>query len=160
MILYTSAFETPLGAFSIAVDESGGLIASAFGRPDQLFLPSGPNTLAPDERRTRAARGQLREYFSGRRRKFSLPLALRGTPFQNRVWALLGGIPFGETRSYGEIAKVLKSSPRAVGRAVGANPFCPVVPCHRIIGADGSLTGFAFGLGAKTWLLRHEGVAC
>jgi methylated-DNA-[protein]-cysteine S-methyltransferase len=72
------------------------------------------------------------------------------------VWHELKSIPFGQTRSYGEIAKKLKSSPRAVGRAVGANPLCPIVPCHRVIGADGSLTGFAFGLKIKRQLLDRE----
>jgi methylated-DNA-[protein]-cysteine S-methyltransferase len=158
MNLYTSTFDTPLGAFSVSVDESGALVASTFGKPSNLSLPPGSHKLEPDERRTRAAREQLTAYFSGKLRTFSLPLAPRGTPFQNRVWSLLSKIPFGSTRSYGDIAAALKSSARAVGGAVGSNPYCPVVPCHRIIGSDGSLTGFAFGLDTKIWLLKHEGI--
>ena len=160
MNLYTSAFETPLGPFSFAVDEDGALVASTFGKPSRLSLPAGSHNLEPDEKRTRAARDQLTAYFSGKLQKFSLALSPRGIPFQNRVWAQLSKIPFGSTRSYGNIATALKSSPRAVGGAVGSNPYCPVIPCHRIIGSDGSLTGFAFGLDAKIWLLKHEGIPC
>jgi methylated-DNA-[protein]-cysteine S-methyltransferase len=160
MILHTSTFPTPLGVFSVAVDEAGSLVASAFGGASRLSLPSGAHEIQPSESRTRAAREQLTEYFSGGRRKFSLALATRGTPFQNRVWGLLAEVPFGSTRSYGDLAKVLKSSARAVGGAVGSNPYCPVVPCHRILGSDGSLTGFGFGLDAKIWLLKHEGIPC
>ena len=158
MNLYTSTFNTPLGGFSVAVDEAGSLVASTFGRTSRLSLPAGSHKIESSESRTRAARDQLTEYFSGRRRDFSLALSSRGTPFQKRVWGLLVKIPFGSARSYGDIAKALKSSARAVGGAVGSNPCCPVVPCHRIIGSDGSLTGFAFGLDTKVWLLKHEGI--
>ena len=160
MTLYTSTFSSPLGVFSVAVDESGALFASTFGMPSNLPFPPAPPNVEPDEKRTRAAREQLIAYFSGRRREFSLAISPRGTPFQNRVWALLSRIPFGSTRSYGDLARTLGSSPRAIGGAVGSNPCCPVVPCHRIIGSDGSLTGFAFGLDTKIWLLRHEGIPC
>ncbi len=101
---------------------------------------------------------QLNEYFKGKRRQFDLPLAPEGTPFQKRVWKALQTIRCGETKSYGQIAKSVKNSKasRAVGAANRENPICIIVPCHRVIGADGKLTGYAGGLKAKQWLLRHE----
>ena len=107
----------------------------------------------------REAAKQLDEYFSGKRRQFELPLQLRGTEFQRRVWNALTKIPFGETRSYSHLARDIgnPSACRAVGLANGRNPIAVIVPCHRVIGADGSLTGFGGGLPRKQWLLRHEG---
>ena len=98
------------------------------------------------------------EYFCGARRSFHLPLAPEGTPFQLRVWQALSTIPYGETLSYGELARRLGVSggARAVGLANGANPLPIVVPCHRVIGASGSLTGYGGGLERKTWLIDHE----
>ena len=106
-----------------------------------------------------AAVRQLQEYFAGTRRKFDLPLKMQGTEFQQRVWRELTQIPFGETRSYGQLAKRLgnPNGSRAVGLANGRNPIAVIVPCHRVIGADGSLTGFGGGLDRKQWLLTHEG---
>jgi len=104
------------------------------------------------------AKCQLAEYFAGTRQLFALPLAPAGTDFQRRVWAALATIPFGETRSYAEIAEQLrcKGGQRAVGAANGKNPIAIVVPCHRVIGSDGRLTGYAGGIGRKQWLLAHE----
>ncbi|HEY2684619.1 MAG TPA: methylated-DNA--[protein]-cysteine S-methyltransferase [Steroidobacteraceae bacterium] len=104
---------------------------------------------------------QLQEYFAGKRRHFELPLKFNGTEFQRRVWQLLTEIPFGETRTYGQLARQLDnpSACRAVGLANGKNPIAVIVPCHRVIGADGSLTGFGGGLPRKEWLLSHEGFA-
>ncbi len=105
------------------------------------------------------ARDQLDEYFSGDRRSFDLPLAPRGTDFQQRVWLRLREIPYGVTRSYGDVAAELGLEPgasRAVGLANGANPLSIVVPCHRVVGADGSLTGFGGGLERKRFLLDLE----
>lgn len=104
------------------------------------------------------AREQLGAYFAGERTAFDLPLAARGTPFQERVWAALRGIPFGETISYLELARRIgdAAAVRAVGAANGRNPLSIVVPCHRVIGADGSLTGFGGGIERKRWLLAHE----
>lgn len=101
---------------------------------------------------------QLREYFSGKRSRFELPLDFQGTEFQKKVWSALLTIPFGETRSYTEIAVQIGSpnAVRAVGAANGRNPLSIVAPCHRVIGASGGLTGFAGGLAAKQWLLRLE----
>jgi methylated-DNA-[protein]-cysteine S-methyltransferase len=107
-----------------------------------------------------AARAQLTAYFAGELTVFSLPLAARGTPFQERVWAALRDIGLGETISYAELARRVgqPAAVRAVGGANARNPLPIVVPCHRVIGADGSLTGFGGGVERKRWLLRHEGV--
>jgi methylated-DNA-[protein]-cysteine S-methyltransferase len=106
-----------------------------------------------------AARAQLAEYFAGERTAFSLPLAARGTPFQECVWAALRDIGFGETISYAELARrvAAPAAVRAVGGANARNPLSVVVPCHRVVGADGSLTGFGGGIERKRWLLQHEG---
>jgi methylated-DNA-[protein]-cysteine S-methyltransferase len=105
-----------------------------------------------------AARRQLGEYFAGRRTTFDLPLDLSGTPFQLQVWNALTRIPFGTTLSYGELARRVGSpnGSRAVGAANGRNPVAIVVPCHRVIGANGDLTGFGGGMARKEWLLKHE----
>lgn len=104
---------------------------------------------------------QLNEYFAGRRNQFSIPLDPRGTPFQQQVWLLLRQIPYGETRTYGQLAQQLgqPTASRAVGAANGRNPLSIVVPCHRVIGASGKLTGFAGGLATKQRLLDLEGNA-
>lgn len=103
---------------------------------------------------------QIKEYLAGERTAFTLPLAPSGTPFQLQVWEIIGQIPWGKTMTYGAIARLLgqSSKARAVGGAARANPLPVVIPCHRVIGADGSLTGFACGLGMKELLLRREGV--
>jgi methylated-DNA-[protein]-cysteine S-methyltransferase len=104
------------------------------------------------------ARGQLEDYFAGRRTSFDLSLRRHGTAFQLAVWDELGRIPFGQTRTYGELAAGLgrPAAARAVGAANGRNPFCVVVPCHRLIGAGGGLVDYAAGLRVKSWLLAHE----
>lgn len=106
------------------------------------------------------AERQLGEYFAGTRTAFDLPLAPRGSRFQLAVWAELTRIPFGETASYGQVALALGKSmvaSRAVGLANGRNPISIIIPCHRVIGADGSMTGYGWGVERKEWLLRHEG---
>lgn len=103
----------------------------------------------------------LERYFSGQRPEpGELPLAPRGTDFQQRVWKLLENIPYGQTRTYGELARCLgeRMSAQAVGQAVGRNPIAIILPCHRVLGAGGKLTGFSAGLPAKQWLLQHEGI--
>jgi methylated-DNA-[protein]-cysteine S-methyltransferase len=159
---YIDSFFTPTGAFSVAVDDTGALVATAFG--DRKSLRSRLKCqchLIDDTFKTRGAREQVQEYFSGQRASFELRLAPAGTKFQQRVWTALQRIPFGKTRSYGELAASLKKpgAARAVGRANATNPICLIIPCHRVIGADGSLTGFAFGEGIKRKLLAHEGAA-
>jgi methylated-DNA-[protein]-cysteine S-methyltransferase len=104
---------------------------------------------------------QLAEYFAGARLAFDLPLWLEGTPFQRSVWAALCRIPPGETRSYGALAASLgDAGARAAGAAIACNPVSIVVPCHRVVGADGRLTGYAGGVAAKRWLLEHERRMC
>jgi methylated-DNA-[protein]-cysteine S-methyltransferase len=103
-----------------------------------------------------AACTQLTEYFAGARYTFDVPLALEGTPFQRAVWAALGEIPYSETRSYGDVARRVGSAPRAVGNANGRNPVALIVPCHRVVGAQGALVGYGGGLSVKAWLLAHE----
>ncbi len=107
------------------------------------------------------ALGQVRGYLAGSRRQFQLPLELGGTDFQRAVWQHLLTIPFGETASYGEVAVAIgrPRAVRAVGAANGRNPISIIVPCHRVLGSDGSLTGYGGGLWRKEWLLRHEGWA-
>jgi methylated-DNA-[protein]-cysteine S-methyltransferase len=112
-----------------------------------------------DETVSSPARRQLREYCRGARTAFELELAPKGTPFQQEVWRALQRVPFGETRSYRDLAIAIRrpSAVRAVGAANGQNPICIVVPCHRVIGSDGSLTGYAFGLEQKRRQLEFEG---
>lgn len=107
----------------------------------------------------RAACQQLAEYFAGGRRTFDLPLDLRGSDFQRRVWGAIAAIPYGATASYGAVAAAAGApgAARAAGRACGANPVAIVIPCHRVLAADGGLHGFGGGLAAKGWLLAHEG---
>lgn len=132
-------------------EEEGALTGLYFGR---LSRPGeeGPTALLEETAR------QLREYFAGQRREFSLPLSPRGTAFQRQVWEALCTIPYGETRSYGEIARQIGSPKacRAVGMANHRNPISIVIPCHRVVGAHGTLTGYGGGLAAKEFLLRLE----
>jgi methylated-DNA-[protein]-cysteine S-methyltransferase len=153
--LYWHEIDSPIGRLLLAGD--GDSIT-------QVCFQSGPRPLrAPggwvhDAAPFRAAIAQLGEYFAGRRRAFDLPLAPRGTEFQRRVWRELTAIPYGKTISYGELARRIgkPSASRAVGLANGANPLPVIVPCHRVIGADGSLTGFGGGLPIKRKLLALE----
>ena len=155
-LFHFSTFRTPAGEFSVAVDTAGAVAATAFGGKRALGARLRKGKLVANPGRTAAARAQVDAWFAGRRRSFTVRLAPAGTPFQRRVWEALRRIPHGQTRSYGDIARALKSSPRAVGRANATNPICLFVPCHRVIGADGSLTGFAFGEARKRKLLAHE----
>jgi methylated-DNA-[protein]-cysteine S-methyltransferase len=134
---------------------------------DELTALYLPNAEVADAPRTRAsdvlalAGDQLREYFAGHRRAFDIPLRPAGTGFQQIVWQALCAIPFGVTRSYGEIAAAIgrPAASRAVGAANGKNPIAIIVPCHRVIGSNGTLTGYGGGLPTKRWLLAHEGAA-
>jgi len=124
------------------------------------YLPAG-NEQAPKTPLAKEAVRQLRAYLKDAALTFVLPLAVTGTPFQRKVWREIVAIPPGHTTSYGELAKAIKSAPRAVGGACGANPYPLVVPCHRVIAADGGLGGFArqrdgLLLDIKSWLLEHE----
>lgn len=147
--------DSPLGPLTLMVDADGhlsGLFTDAQRHfPDAAALGEADDTVAAD------AVAQLGEYFAGSRTVFDLTLAPRGSAFQRRVWAALAAIPSGQTRTYGELARELGSAARAVGGAVGRNPISIVVPCHRVIGTNGTLTGYAGGTERKRWLLAHEG---
>ncbi|WP_300449461.1 methylated-DNA--[protein]-cysteine S-methyltransferase [Accumulibacter sp.] len=126
------------------------------------FLPAGVE-MAPENALAEEAMRQLAAYLADPEMPFELPLRPAGTPFQRRVWQQIAAIPTHRTRSYGDIARVLHSAPRAVGQACGANPYPLVVPCHRVLAAGGGLGGFArqnggFLLDVKRWLLAHESV--
>jgi len=156
---YYDSFSTPVGDFAIATDANGAVLATAFGGLVELRERFAADEVIHDPARVAPARREVEEYFAGRRESFTLKLAPSGTPFQQSVWAALQRIPFGETRSYGQLAAELGNpgASRAVGRANATNPIALIVPCHRVIGSDGSLTGFAFGEEIKHWLLAHEG---
>ena len=156
MIAYTSTFSTAFGPFSIAVTDTGGLLATAFGKLDSLRTRLVAENWIQDDKRAAAARRQIADYLLGNRSSFDLPLSAAGTPFQQRVWTALRDIPRGETRSYGQLAKKLRTSARAIGRANATNPICLIVPCHRVIGSNGKLTGYGGGIERKKFLLEFE----
>jgi methylated-DNA-[protein]-cysteine S-methyltransferase len=147
--MYSALLPSPIGPLYVEGDEHG--LTKLY--TDGHRLHAGAR---PDDGRFEAVAAQLGEYFAGTRRTFDLPLSEHGTAFELRVWAALREIPYGETRSYGELARELSSVARAVGRANGRNQLSIIVPCHRVIGADGSLTGYAGGLDAKRALLELE----
>lgn len=158
MTLASTALATPVGALTLVAAEEGLVAVLWPGAEEAARVPLPATAADADHPVLRAAAVQLAQYFAGTRRAFDLPLAPRGTPFQRRVWEALRAIPFGEKRSYAEIARALDASAavRAVGAANGRNPISIVIPCHRVIGSTGALTGFAGGLAAKQWLLAHE----
>ncbi len=160
-VYYLSRFDSPCGPLATLVREDGAVVRIEFVRGRALLDRIARRArLVEDEERTAPVRRQLDEYFARRREEFDLTLAPEGTPFELEVWNELRRIPYGHTRSYGEMARALghPNGARAVGRANGANPIPIVVPCHRVIGADGSLTGFGGGLEAKRILLELEGL--
>jgi len=140
------------------VAESDALVAILWEGDDPARVPLPALVDTPDHPVLCETARQLDEYFAGKRKAFDLPLAFRGTAFQRAVWSALLRIPFGETSSYGRIARELDrpNAARAVGAANGRNPISIVAPCHRVIGANGALTGFAGGLAAKEALLALE----
>ena len=145
----TIFIKTPLGIAKIKGDEDG---VSSISIADEGIVSNDIPTVL------QAAVQQLNDYFEGTRTHFDLKLNLEGTDFQKKVWRELENIPFGKTMSYLELSKKLGDvkAIRAVAAANGKNPLWIVVPCHRVIGSDGSLTGYAGGLGRKKWLLEHE----
>ncbi len=164
--LYWTSIDSPRGACVLLATEAGICWTGTPGTP----IEEGMNWL---QRRTtiehliegeqiaplQQAAGELRRYFSGESLQFSCQLDLQGTPFQLMVWQELTRIPYGETRSYSDIAQIIghPKAVRAVGAANGANPVAVIVPCHRVIGSNGSLTGYGGGLPTKAWLLSLEG---
>lgn len=152
-------FDSPLGLFT-AVEHDAGLAAVYMAEHKRRpALETFGDAVFPSASRVLDATAeQLGEYFAGVRRSFSLPLAPVGSEFQHRVWAALREIPYGELRTYGQLAASLgdPSMAQAVGAANGRNPISIVVPCHRVVGSDGSLTGYAGGLERKQFLLELE----
>ena len=146
--------DTPLGWFCMTGSESA--ITEAHWIAEEDAVVGSVGGLVPWKR---MAENQLREYFQGKRASFTLPLAPRGTEFQQAVWSRLLRIPKGTTKTYLALAEELGGAERArpVGSAIGDNPLLLLIPCHRVIGSDGTLTGYAGGLSSKEWLLEHEG---
>ncbi|GGV14415.1 hypothetical protein GCM10010260_62000 [Streptomyces filipinensis] len=151
---------SPLGDLLLTGSvSSSGLTLTSLGMPGQRGAP-GVHAQVREDGPFAEAHRQLDAYFAGRRTRFELPLTTGGTPFQRAVWKSLDDIPYGTTASYGELGARLgvpRAELRAVGRALGANPLLLVRPCHRVIGADGALRGYAGGVERKRWLLTHEG---
>lgn len=163
MKVYVEEMESPAGRILFAVDEGGDLTLLKFAEGDyektaEEELERLGFEIHRDPEKTAKAREQLDEYVAGERRAFDLPLSFIGSEWQKAVWGALTRIPYGETRSYGEIAAMIghPKAARAVGRANATNRIPLVVPCHRVIGANGKLTGFAGGMHLKTRLLEHE----
>jgi len=157
--LATATLDTPIGGLRLAAT-GAGLAAVLFPNQKDASFPKREGSAKARAHLDKAA-AALDRYFEGKLTDFSgLTLAAEGTAFQKSVWAALARIPFGETRSYADIARAIGNprAMRAVGLANGKNPLPIVVPCHRVIGADGSLTGFGGGLPAKKWLLEFEGI--
>ncbi|TFJ95285.1 molybdenum cofactor biosynthesis protein MoaE [Platysternon megacephalum] len=154
---------TPLGDLLVVAEDGALIVTHLPGQDDhgRGTDPGTPLTNGPTSAALIAAREQLTEYFAGERATFELPLRPTGTAWQHQVWRALLDIPSGHTWTYGQLAAHLgrPTSSRAVGLANGRNPLGVIVPCHRVVGASGHLTGYAGGLPNKLWLLRHEGVA-
>ncbi len=146
---------TPIGPLTLVVDAEALVAVITDG---QRHAPGPQAWGSADPTAASEAVDQLTQYFAGLRTSFALPLAAAGSDFQQRVWAVIAQIPFGQTRTYGQLADLLGApgAARAVGAATGRNPLSIVVPCHRVVGASGSLTGYAGGLDRKRWLLQHE----
>jgi methylated-DNA-[protein]-cysteine S-methyltransferase len=157
MTTYFTYLDTPIGTLLIAGDDDA-ITRISFARDGAPDRPEAG--WIRDDTRFDDASTQLLEYFAGKRREFTLPLRPQGTEFQRKVWKVLLDIPFGETRSYGWLAMAIgnPAASRAVGAANGANPIPIVVPCHRVIGTSGALTGFGGGIPVKKFLLELEGV--
>lgn len=150
--MYCDYINTPIGLLKF--------MASNIGVNEVTFCAYKSNSILKNDI-TENCKQQLNEYFIGNRKEFDLPLDPQGSTFQKSVWLCLSTIPYGELLSYGDIAKMINNpkASQAVGGANGKNPISIIVPCHRVIGANGTLTGYAGGLERKLWLLKHENVA-
>jgi methylated-DNA-[protein]-cysteine S-methyltransferase len=149
---------TPLGQLKLVASDRG-LAAVLWENDDPRRVRLGPLVEDPNNKILKEAEKELHAYFEGKLTKFTVPLDFKGTDFQKNVWTALLTIPFGETRSYAEIARQIgkPGASRAVGAANGRNPISIIAPCHRVLGSNGRLTGFAAGLEAKDELLKLEG---
>jgi len=150
--IFISYVESPIGTIEIKADEQS-ILSVLFKDTNKVETSFSENEIS------RNGKQQLSDYFASERKEFNLPLQLSGTDFQNKVWTELQVIPYGKTISYLQLAKNLGDPKciRAAGTANGKNPFAIVVPCHRVIGSNGDLIGYAGGLWRKQWLLEHEG---
>ena len=151
---YAAKLKTPFAVLGLRTD-AGAVTTLA-------YLPSTERALAPRDAIAEKALRELESYLRDPEFRFTVPLAPAGTPFQKRVWAALAEIPLGQSRTYGEVARLVRSAPRAIGQACGANRIALIIPCHRVVGAMGSLGGFmnaedGHPLAIKRWLLQHEG---
>ena len=155
MPTYCAVVDSPIGALTLASD---GEALTALLPPGHRGVAAIAAVAVVDEAPLRPVTDQLDAYFSGELVDFEITVRPRGTPFQQDVWAYLRTIPYGATSTYGEIAATIgrPAAARAVGAANGANPISIVIPCHRVVGASGGLTGYAGGLSAKGWFLLHE----
>jgi methylated-DNA-[protein]-cysteine S-methyltransferase len=150
MKTYTSYYKSPIGSIEICATDQGIVTSVLFVESEAR--PSSGNAVIEDSKK------QLDEYFQGERKEFSLPYELLGTDFQKAIWNKLKSIEYGKTMSYSELAEKLKNpkGARAVGNTNGKNCLLLILPCHRVVGQDGNLTGYAGGLWRKKWLLEHE----
>jgi methylated-DNA-[protein]-cysteine S-methyltransferase len=151
---FAAKLRTPFAVLGIRT-ENGAVIGVE-------YLPHAERAAAPADAVAARLAAELERYLRDPRTRFTVPLAPRGTAFQRRVWDAIAAIPIGESRTYGEIAHAVRSAPRAVGQACGANPLALVVPCHRVVGSRGALGGFMHAaagdpVAIKRWLLAHEG---
>jgi methylated-DNA-[protein]-cysteine S-methyltransferase len=149
--VYTDYFDSPIGLIEFKASELG-ITQLIFCGPQRINIKTNEIT--------NCCKQQLKEYFSSKRQEFDLPLDAKGTDFQLQVWANLTKIRYGETLTYLDIAKLVNrpKGSQAVGGANGRNPISVIVPCHRVLGSNGSLTGYAGGIERKLWLLKHEGI--
>lgn len=154
--LYYQQYPCPIGTLHIYADEN--YLKAVLFKPWDKVLTQ--NLLNRSNSVIEKSQRQLDEYFKGQRKEFDLPIEADGTKFQQTVWETLCKIPYGQTWNYGQLALAIgnKNASRAVGAANGKNPISIIVPCHRVIGANGTLTGYAGGLAIKEWLLKHEGI--
>jgi len=157
MAYFYKTTKSPVGELKLVASDEG-ITAILWGKDNPRRVRLAPASEDNDHPVLLETERQLKDYFSGKRKVFSLALDFKGTEFQKKVWAALLTIPFGETRSYAQIANQIKrpKAARAVGAAIGKNPISIIAPCHRVIGSTGKLTGFAGGLAAKARLLALE----
>jgi O-6-methylguanine DNA methyltransferase len=162
--IYYGAFSHPLGSLRVAVSDTGVVHVGLPSESDEKFWTWLRYAFRDAEftesvNKTNRVFSQLKEYFDGTRREFTLALDMQGSEFQKKIWKAMAKIPYGKTISYGELAEwagLTKSASRAVGAAAGANSIAIIIPCHRVIGSNGSLTGFGGGLPMKNYLLELE----
>lgn len=151
---YTAKLPTPFAVLGVQTD--GRAVTRL------TYLPRNAPAQAPSDRVAEQALRELQRYLADPAFRFTVPLAPRGTPFQQRVWQQLDTIPIGQSRTYGEVARMVRSAPRAIGQACGANRIALIIPCHRVVGAQGAMGGFMHAgegdpIAIKRWLLVHEG---